>query len=77
MFQTRKRLKERIDELQRENQSLIESLGEERQINGKRICGYHCQICQSGIKITPLGCSSHYECKLNIKCKDFKEVEHE
>ena len=78
MFKTKKvrELENRIAELESENETLKDNIASER------ICGNQCRICANVIeteKSNMMGYKwTEYDCKLDIKCKDFKEVkEHE
>lgn len=85
-FETKKQLRKQIYDLQRDNswqKERIEDLEKENKklktiISGERVCGSHCQACANSIKsqdYNMMGYYTSYKCKLDIKCKEFKEVE--
>lgn len=62
----------KIDQLTAENEKL------KSENESDRVCGGYCQVCENAIKAQNYnmfqGSYTTYECKLGIKCKDFKEV---
>lgn len=74
MFKTKKvrELENKIAELEKENETPKDKT------NGERVCGNQCRICANVIETEKSNMMGYkwmeYDCRLDIKCKDFKEV---
>lgn len=76
-------VEERLREVNREKEELRKNLTDEierlkHELAGDRVCGIHCSQCENGYTGYSSGVSTHpsfWKCRLDIKCKDFKEKE--